>query len=39
MLVVLLATGALVTLAAMVAFRMSERRAKDMGLIDRTTGS
>jgi ABC-2 type transport system permease protein len=38
-LVVLLATGALVTLAAMVAFRMSERRAKDMGLIDRTTGS
>ena len=38
-LVALLATGALVTLAAMVAFRVSERRAKDKGLIDRTTGS
>jgi ABC-2 type transport system permease protein len=38
-LLALLATGALVTLAAMVAFRLSERRAKDQGLIDRTTGS
>ena len=35
----LLATGALVTLAAMLAFRVSDRRAKDKGLIDRTTGS
>ena len=34
----LLATGALVTLAAVLAFRHSERRAKDLGLIDRTTG-
>jgi len=38
-LVALLATGALVTLGSMVAFRVSERRAKDQGLIDRTTGS
>jgi ABC-2 type transport system permease protein len=38
-LVALLATGALVTLAAMLAFRVSDRRAKDLGLIDRTTGS
>jgi ABC-2 type transport system permease protein len=38
-LVVLLATGALVTLAATLAFRTSERRAKDRGLFDRTTGS
>jgi ABC-2 type transport system permease protein len=38
-LVVLLATGALVTLAAILAFRASERRAKDRGLFDRTTGS
>jgi ABC-2 type transport system permease protein len=38
-LVVLLATGALVTLAAIVAFQASERRAKDRGLFDRTTGS
>jgi hypothetical protein len=35
----LLATGAVVTLAAMLAFRVSDRRAKDKGLIDRTTGS
>ena len=35
----LLATGALVTLAATGVFRMSERRAKDRGLLDRTTGS
>jgi ABC-2 type transport system permease protein len=35
----LLATGALVTLAATGVFRASERRAKDRGLLDRTTGS
>jgi len=35
----LLATGALVTLAATVIFRASERRAKDRGLLDQTTGS
>ena len=38
-LVALLATGGLVTLAAILAFRASERRAKDRGLFDRTTGS
>ena len=38
-LIALLATGALVTLAAIVAFRASERRAKDRGLFDKTTGS
>lgn len=38
-LISLLATGALVTLAATLAFRASERRAKDRGLFDRTTGS
>jgi ABC-2 type transport system permease protein len=38
-LLALLATGALVTLAAILAFRASERRAKDRGLFDRTTGS
>jgi ABC-2 type transport system permease protein len=32
-------TGALVTLAATVIFRTSERRARDRGLLDRTTGS
>ena len=37
--VALLATGALVTLAAIGVFRASERRAKDRGLLDRTTGS
>jgi ABC-2 type transport system permease protein len=37
--VALLATGALVTLAATGVFRVSERRAKDRGLLDRTTGS
>jgi ABC-2 type transport system permease protein len=37
--VALLATGALVTLAAIGVFRVSERRAKDRGLLDRTTGS
>jgi len=36
---VLLATGALVTLAATSIFRISERRARDRGLLDRTTGS
>ncbi|HEY7941901.1 MAG TPA: ABC transporter permease, partial [Candidatus Limnocylindrales bacterium] len=35
----LLATTALVTLVTAVLFRFSERRAKDRGLIDRTTGS
>jgi ABC-2 type transport system permease protein len=35
----LLATGALVTLAATAVFRVSERRAKERGLLDRTTGS
>jgi ABC-2 type transport system permease protein len=37
--VALLATGGLVTLAATGIFRASERRAKDRGLLDRTTGS
>jgi ABC-2 type transport system permease protein len=35
----LLVTGALVTLAAIVGFRLSDRRAKDRGLFDQTTGS
>ena len=35
----LLVTGGLVTLAATGIFRASERRAKDRGLLDRTTGS
>ena len=35
----LLVTGAVVTLGAAVAFQWSERRAKDRGLIDQTTGS
>jgi ABC-2 type transport system permease protein len=35
----LMATGAVVTLAAVVLFRLSERRAKDRGLLDTTTGS
>jgi ABC-2 type transport system permease protein len=35
----LLATGAVSTLAAVVVFRISERRAKDRGLLDQTTGS
>jgi ABC-2 type transport system permease protein len=35
----LLGTGALVTLAAIVGFRLSDRRAKDRGLFDQTTGS
>jgi ABC-2 type transport system permease protein len=37
--VALLVTGGLVTLAATGIFRASERRAKDRGLLDRTTGS
>ncbi len=35
----LLATGAVVTLGSAILFRVSERRAKDRGTIDRTTGS
>jgi ABC-2 type transport system permease protein len=35
----LLATGALVTLAAIGVFRSSEHRAKERGLLDQTTGS
>jgi hypothetical protein len=35
----LLLTGALVTLAATATFRLSERRAREQGLLDRTTGS
>ncbi len=38
-LLALLLTGALVTLAATAIFRSSERRARDRGLLDRTTGS
>lgn len=38
-LLALLATGVLVTLAATGIFRVSERRAKDRGLLDQTTGS
>jgi ABC-2 type transport system permease protein len=37
--VALLATGALVTLAAIAGFRFSLHRAKDRGLLDQTTGS
>jgi len=37
--IALLATGAVVTLAATAVFQLSERRAKDRGLLDRTTGS
>ena len=36
---VLLATGAVATLAAVAVFRTSDRRAKDRGLFDQTTGS
>ena len=35
----LFVSGALVTLAATAIFRSSERRARDLGLLDRTTGS
>jgi ABC-2 type transport system permease protein len=37
--VALLGTGVVVTLAATGVFRVSERRAKDRGLLDQTTGS
>jgi ABC-2 type transport system permease protein len=37
--IVLFLTGALSTLAATALFRTSERRARDRGLLDRTTGS
>ena len=37
--VALLVTGAVVTLGAAVTFRWRERRARDRGLIDQTTGS
>jgi hypothetical protein len=37
--VALLATGTVATLASIVAFRWSDRRARDRGLIDQTTGS
>ncbi|HEY7970859.1 MAG TPA: ABC transporter permease [Candidatus Limnocylindrales bacterium] len=37
--VALLATGTVATLAALAVFRASDRRAKDRGLLDRTTGS
>ncbi len=36
---VLLATGAVATLASVAVFRVSDRRAKDRGLLDQTTGS
>ncbi len=35
----LCATGTLATLAAIAIFRLSEQRARDRGLLDRTTGS
>lgn len=38
-LIALFATGAVVTLAATAVFRSSERRARDRGLLDMTTGS
>jgi ABC-2 type transport system permease protein len=37
--VALMLTGAIVTLASIVGFRLSDRRAKDRGLFDQTTGS
>lgn len=37
--VVLLATGTVATLGAVAMFRVSDRRAKDRGLLDQTTGS
>ena len=37
--IALLATGAVATLAAIAVFRTSDRRAKDRGLLDQTTGS
>ncbi len=38
-LIALLVTGAVSTLAALAVFGLSERRAKDRGLLDQTTGS
>jgi len=35
----LFATGVVITLATTAIFRSSERRARDRGLLDRTTGS
>jgi ABC-type polysaccharide/polyol phosphate export permease len=35
----LFVTGSLVTLAAIAIFRSSERHARELGLLDRTTGS
>jgi len=37
--IALFATGALATLAATAIFRRSEHRARELGLLDRTTGS
>jgi ABC-type polysaccharide/polyol phosphate export permease len=37
--VALLTTGSVATLAAIAVFRTSDRRAKDRGLLDQTTGS
>ena len=37
--VALLATGAVATLGAIAVFLTSDRRAKDRGLLDQTTGS
>jgi len=37
--IVLFVTGAVATLAATAIFRASERRARNLGLLDRTTGS
>jgi ABC-2 type transport system permease protein len=37
--VALLVTGAVVTLGAIVGFRLSDHRARDRGLLDQTTGS
>jgi len=37
--IVLLATGVVATLGAVAVFRISDRRAKDRGLLDQTTGS
>jgi ABC-2 type transport system permease protein len=37
--VALLATGAMATLASVAVFRVSDRRAKDRGLLDMTSGS
>jgi len=39
LIVALLATGTVATLGSIVAFRASDRRAKDRGLLDQTTGS